>query len=184
MGLREGDVADYDPAADDGFRFEFIPSNSSAFSPKLFQTPVDTPQPKDAGLRRILGRSFLVADIDQTLRRLEALFGWTPGGPVREEKTRGYRCVEMSRNHAHGAALRLVQPFDPDSLVGRDFAAQGPGPYAITIAALDLETLACALIDRGASARRLPAGRWEPEAILPDGALGAPIVLVPDEARR
>jgi hypothetical protein len=184
MGAAAGDIADYDAAADAGLRFEFIPSNSAAFSPELFRAPADKPQPGDAGLRRIRFRSFLVRDLSETLRRLEAVFGWTPDGPVREEAARGYRFAEMSANHLHGAGLRIAEAFDPDTPVGRDFATQGPGPYAITIAAFDLEAMAAALSERGAAFHRLPAGRYEQEAIVLDVALGAPIVLVPDALHR
>ena len=181
MGAVPGDIHDYRPEADLGFRFEFIPSNSVAFSPKLFETPTDTPRPGETGFRRIRHRAFLTADIDATLRGLAENFGWEPGHPVREETDRGYRYVDMSANHAHGAALRLVQAVDPDSAAGRDFAAQGPGPYTITIAALDLEATAADLKTRGTRFKRLEAGRFEPEAIIPNlGEVGVPIVLVPD----
>jgi hypothetical protein len=181
MGAAAGDLADYDPGADGGFRFEFIPSDSPAFSAKLFQPPVDEPRPGELGLRRIRSRAFLVADINATLRRLEAVFDWAPAHPVRDEAQRGYRFVDMSANHAHGAALRLIQPVDADTPTGRDFAAQGPGPYAITLSAFDLEATAADLAARGVPHRRIAPGRWEPEAVIPDAALGAPIALTPDE---
>lgn len=181
MGSAPGDIGDYDPAADDGFRFEFIPSNSVAFSPKLFVKPVDEPRPGEAGFRRIRHRAFLVADLDASLRSLETKFGWAPAGPVQAEAARGYRFADMDRNHDHGAGLRLVQATDPDSAAGRDFAAQGAGPYTITIAAFDLAATADDLKARGTAFRRLDAGHAEPEALIPDlGDVGAPFALVPD----
>jgi hypothetical protein len=180
-GVPEGDLADYDPAADGGFRFTFIPSDCPAFPPEVFRRPHDKPQRGDPGMRRIRARTFLVNDIDESLRRLEAVFGWTPADPVREEPSRGYRFVSMSSNHPHGATLRLIQATNPDTRVGRDFAAQGPGPYVITIVTYDLDAMEAALADRGAPARRLEPGKWDSGAILPDGALGAPFLLVDDE---
>src|SRR5690606_18400920 len=115
------------------FRFEFIPSNSAAFSPRLFETPHDEPRKGEVGFRRIRRRAFLVADLDATLRTLERVFGWEPAHPVREEASRGYRFAVMSLNHPHGAALMLVQPTDPDGLAGRTLATQGPGPWAIFV---------------------------------------------------
>ncbi len=181
MGSAVGDIGDYDPTADDGFRFEFIPSNSVAFSPKLFETPTDTPRPGETGFRRIRHRAFLVADLDASLRALETKFGWSPAGAVRDEPGRGYRFADMSANHGHGAGLRLVQAADPDSATGRDFAAQGPGPYTITIAAYDLAATAADLEARGTAFTRLAASAGEPEALVPDlGEVGAPFVIVPD----
>jgi hypothetical protein len=181
LGSPEGDVGDYDPSVDGGFRFEFIPSDSEAFTPKLFQHPVDEPRPGETGFRRIKHRAFLVADIDASLRRLETLFGWDAAGAVRDEPGRGYRFVEMSANFTHGAVLKLVQPTDPDGRAARDLKAEGPGPYTIGIAAYDLAATAADLTDRGVTFDRLPAGSAEPETLLitlPD--LGAPIALTPD----
>ena len=182
MGSPPGDLGDYDPEADGGFVFEFIPSDSPAFGPRLFERPTDEPRPGQAGFRRILRRDFLVADLDAKLRRLEDVFGWTPAGPVRDEPSRGYRFATMAANHAHGATLGLVQPTDPDSLAGRTLAEQGEGPWAITIAAYDLEATFADVEARGVAVRRLPAGAFEPEALIPSLSpeLNAPIVIVPD----
>lgn len=182
MGSPPGDLGDYDPDADGGFVFEFIPSNSSAFGPKLFERPHDEPRPGATGFRRIRRRAFLVADLDAKLRKLEDVFGWTPARPVRDEPSRGYRFATMAANHAHGAALRLVEPTDPDSLAGRTLADQGEGPWAITIAAYDLEATFADLEARGVAVRRLPAGAFEPEALIPSLSpeLSAPIEIVPD----
>ena len=181
LGSPEGDLGEYDPSADGGFRFEFIPSDSEAFTPKLFQTPVNEPRPGQTGFRRIKHRAFLVADIDATLRQLETAFGWASAGPVQSEPGRGYRFVDMSANYTHGAVLRLVQPTDPDGRAGRDLRAEGPGPYTIGIAAYDLEATAADLSARGAAFESLAPGAAEPEALLlslPD--LGAPVALIPD----
>jgi hypothetical protein len=180
MGAADGDLGDYDRTADAGLMFEFIPSDSSAFSPKLFQPVVDEPRPGETGFRRIRSRAFLTADLDADLRHLETVFGWSPAHAVRDEPERGYRYADMSANHAHGATLRLVQATNPDGKAGRDFAAQGAGPYTITIAAYDLDATAADLTERGLAHHRMPSGRWEPEALIPDADLGAPIAIVPD----
>jgi hypothetical protein len=182
MGAGVGDLGDYDPAADGGFRFEFIPSNSSAFSPRLFETPQDEPRKGEVGFRRIRRRAFLVADLDAALSTLERVFGWEPAHPVREEPSRGYRFAVMSLNHPHGAALMLVQPTDAHGVAGRALATQGPGPWAIVVAAFDLEATFADLTARGAPVRRLPAGAYEPEALVPQlsPTLDAPIIITPD----
>jgi len=183
LGVPVGHVGDYDPdAGDGGFRFEFLPSNSSAFSPKLFQRPEDEPRPGEAGFRRIRHRAFLVGDIDASLATLERVFGWEPAHAVTDEPSRGYRFVDMSANHGHGATLRLVQATDPDSAAGRTFAAEGPGAWTITVAAYDLDATAADLAARGTAFRRLAPGKAEPEALVPDltGGLQGAITLVPD----
>jgi hypothetical protein len=181
LGSPADDLGDYDPSADGGFRFEFIPSQSEAFTPKLFQHPVDEPRPGQAGFRRIKHRAFLVEDLDASLRKLDATFGWEPAGPVRDEPGRGYRFALMSANFAHGAVLKLVQPTDPDAGAARDLEAQGPGPYTIGISVYDIEATAADLAARGVAFERLAAGAAEPETLslnLPD--VGAPLALIPD----
>jgi hypothetical protein len=180
MGAAPGDLADYDPAADAGFRFEFIPSQSSAFAPRLFLPPQDQPRPGEAGFRRIRSRAFLVSDIDASLRHLERLFGWEPAFPVWDEPGLGYRFVDMSANHGHGATLRLVAPTDPDSRAGRDLVRHGPGPYVITIAAFDLAAAEADLRARGAPIERIAAGRHEPERLYLELQPGAPFAFTPD----
>ena len=182
LGSPPGDLGKYDRAADGGFVFEFIPSNSSAFAPGLFAAPQDEPKLGQAGYRRIVHRSFVVADLDAKLRLLADVLGWLPAHEVRDEPSRGYRFVTMTANHAHGAALRIVQPTSADSTAGRTLASQGEGPWAITLSAYDLSVTVADLRARGVHVDEFPAGQFEPEALVPhlSSEIDAPFVIVPD----
>ena len=158
MGAAPGDLGHYTAAADCGLRIEFIPSDSNAFSPKLFVTPVDEPRPGEVGYRRIIARDYGVADLDAALAHMDRVFGWDAAHGVRDVPERGYRYATMAANHAHGAALRLVE---------QTGGGAGPGPLAIVIAAFDLEATAQDLERRGTRFVRLRATAHEPEALVP-----------------
>jgi hypothetical protein len=182
MGIGPHEAADYDAAADGGFRFEFIPSDSPAFPPKAFTRPLDEAKPGEVGMRRIRYRAFLVADLDASLRRLEAVFGWEPAHPVRSEPRHGLRFATMSANQPHGAHLRLIEAMDPDTAVGADYAAQGPGPYTITLSAFDLEASAADLSLRQTAFKRVEPGLYTPGALVPilSPGLGAQFAIIDD----
>jgi hypothetical protein len=167
MGVTQEEQAGYDPMADGGLLLELIPSNSVAFSPKLFVTPPPEPIAPSAGqMIRIIARDYLVADIDRTLRILADNLGWEPEGPV-TRSTRGTHSVAMSRNYGHGAAVRLVQPSHDDGEHGAFFSRWGPGPYTIRIAVWDLGAKADDLARRGTKFARL-AAEDSPERIVVD----------------
>lgn len=164
MGVADGDLARYQPEADGGFMFEFIPGEPPAFSAKQFAGGRDE-NPVAGAYERIHSRAFLVADLDQTLRHLERGFGWTPDQDVHEEA--GYRFAVMSANVAQGARLRLMEARDPDSEIGRDYAQWGKGPYTITIGVHGLAAKADDLRTRGTDFVRHQAGRHNPERLAP-----------------
>jgi hypothetical protein len=181
LGVTAEQPLDYLAETDDGFFVEIIPSDSPAFSPKLFTRPPPVPQdPAPGDMVRILSRAFLVADLDASLRKFERIFDWTPAGPVQDEPGLGYRTVAMSHNYAHGATLRLVQATDPDQPAGRDFARWGAGPHAIRIAVAGLDAKAAQMDAGGVAYARTPAGKGEPERLTPDTAMtgGTPFELV------
>ena len=169
MGVSEADPCDYQPEADAGLIVEVIPSDSSAFSPKLFQTPPPEPVDPEAGqMIRILSRAFLVDDLDATLRILERNLLWEPSGTVVEDRGAGYRFALLSRDYAQGAALKLVEPLDPDRPEGAFLARWGPSPFTIRIAVHDLAAKREDLKARGTAFDERPATAHEPERLAID----------------
>jgi hypothetical protein len=169
MGLSPDDNNAYEPDADAGLVIEVIPSDSPAFSPKLFQVPAPRPEnPTPGQLVRLVSRSFLVDDIEATLNTLSANLLWEPEGEIVDDPEAGYRSVAMSRNYEQGAALRLVQPTDPNCLAGSHHARWGPTPFTIRLAVHDLGAKRADLTSRGTAFTDLTATAHEPERLLVD----------------
>lgn len=181
VGIPNSDHKDYQPDDDCGLMLEFIPFGASAFSVTEVDTAPDLPHPGEVGMRRVQYRDFLVRDVDACVQTLSTNFGWKAAGPVADDPARGHRIVTMSANYRQGARLRLVEPTNPDLQPARDMAAEGPGPYTITIAVFDLEATAADLESRGTPFDRLPATPHAPETlVILDTELGAPFHLIPD----
>ncbi len=174
MGVSEAEPYDYRPEADAGLIVEVIPSDSSAFAPKLFQRPPPEPMDPEPGqMIRILSRVFLVDDLDATLATLERNLLWEPGGPIVEDRESGIRAASLSRNYTQGATLKLVQPLDAGGPEGAFLARWGASPFTIRIAVHDLAARREDLKARGTAFEdRLPTA-FEPERLVIDPAATA-----------
>lgn len=180
LGVTQAEPEAYDPAADGGLLLEVIPSHSAAFAPQLFVTPPPEPvDPRPGQMVRIVSRDFLVADLDAAVATLAENVGWAADGPP-ATTAGGTRTVRMARNHAQGAALRLVQPVPGDGATGAYFARWGAGPYTIRVAVAGLEAKAADLAARGTAFTRLPAdGPWPARlAVDPAATAGMPFEFV------
>jgi hypothetical protein len=181
MGVSEAEPCDYEPEADAGLIVELIPSDSSAFSPKLFRRPPPEPVDPVAGqMIRILSRAFLVDDLDATLRTLERNLLWEPSGAIAEDRDAGYRYALLAHDYAQGATLKLIEPLDPDRPEAAFLARWGPSPFTIRIAVHDLAAKCDDLQARRTAFDERPATAHEPErlAIDPRVTAGMPFELV------
>lgn len=174
MGLSPERENDYEPEADAGLVVEVIPSDSVAFTPKLFQTPAPEPiDPHPGQMIRILSRAFIVDDLDSALRTIEANLLWEAAGPIIEDKKAGYRFAIMSRNYDQGATLKLVQPLDSDNAAGEYYKTWGGGPFTIRVAVHDLAAKREFLKEKGTGFIHLATTGYEPERVLVDSAATA-----------
>ncbi|OLT18638.1 hypothetical protein BJF78_00540 [Pseudonocardia sp. CNS-139] len=120
----------YDADADGGLFLEFVPASAFGFpvpGPDHVPRPVSAEHP----VVRVTRRTMIVADVDRSLKQLEAATGWVPDGPV--ETRDGVRRARLGFAHPRSAALELAQPLDATSTVGAYAAAWGPGPYGIAV---------------------------------------------------
>lgn len=169
IGAAEGDPGDYDRSADAGLIIEVLPSNAPTYFPQFTtKVPPEPENPADGDFIQIVSRAHFTDDLDATLKTLERNLAWEPAGPIIEDRAAGYRFASMSYNYAHGAKLKLVEPLDVDSYVGRYYSAWGPGPYAIRFAVYGLEAKAAELEERGTGFTRLSATKHTPELLAPD----------------
>jgi hypothetical protein len=173
-GVTADEPCRYLPDDDAGLMFEFIPSDSAAFTPKLFQTPAPEPvDPTPGQMIRVLSRAFIVDDIDGALQTLSKNFLWEPEGSVIEDRSAGYRSVVMSRNFVQGAALKLVEPLDAENPVGEYAAKWGSGPFTIRVAVHNLEAKCDDLSLRGTPFVERAPTDYEPARLLIDPAATA-----------
>lgn len=136
----------YRPVVDGGLCLEWHP-----IAP--LQMPVETfadtePQPRDpqpGEMIRIVNRSFLVRDLDETLRLLDTNLDIVSSGPVELFEPEGYRRARITFSVGHSCTLDLIEPVRWNCETGRYLATWGPGPYYIRIAVNGLDAKAADL---------------------------------------
>jgi hypothetical protein len=146
----------YRPVVDGGLCLEWHP-----IAP--LQMPEDTfgditPQPRDpqpGQMIRIVNRSFLVRNLDETLRLLDTNLDIVPSGPVELFEAEGYRRARITFTVGHSATLDLIEPVRWACDTGRYLATWGPGPYYIRIAVNGLDAKAADLEARQTRFRRV-----------------------------
>ncbi|HXY93379.1 MAG TPA: VOC family protein [Acidimicrobiia bacterium] len=145
VGVTPDDPGDYRRDGDGGLRFEFLPTAALRLPGAVFDAPRST-----TGLR---WRTYLVADIHDTLDEIAGAFDWTPEQPVETGRygsrraTLGFRCVNSTQ-------LRLVQPAGATA-DGEALRRYGPGPWSLTLAVDDLDATIDDLRRRGVPVREV-----------------------------
>jgi hypothetical protein len=120
---------------DGGLCIEVMPLAPLQFPAEAFSNP--PPEPRGLGegdMVRVVGRGFLVRDLDDTLERCSANLDFEPSGPVQLLNREGYKVARMGFELATSSTLDIIQPTQWDSLAGRYLHNWGPGPYYIRIA--------------------------------------------------
>jgi hypothetical protein len=128
---------------------EVIDTQALLLPEETFAGDPGAPDDLDPGaFVRIVARGFLVDDLDDALRTLQASLGWEPAAPVATVAGEGCRMARMSFALAQSAALELIEPI-ADGDVARFAEQWGPGPYHVRISVNDLEAKADDLRRRG-----------------------------------
>ena len=164
IGVAPNDLTSYDPSVDYGLMLEFVPTTSK--TPARPRGPAQD-RPDEAPYTRIAARDFIVKSVENTAGFLQDVFGWSAQHQALEEPERGYRFVTLELDDPFGAALRLVQPLATNDAEPLFLADNSPGAGRITIVTADLEGVANALAAQSIDYRLQPAGRHEPETIVP-----------------
>ena len=147
----------YDPAVDGGLCIEIMALEPLQIPAAASDTPppeARDPQPGDLG--RVLSRGFLVRDLDDVLRRLDANLGWQPPAPVEVLACEGVRRARMGFQMSHSATLDLIEPTTWDGYAGRYLHNWGPGPFYIRLSAHGLEAKAADLRRRNTAFTLVP----------------------------
>lgn len=125
----------YEPSVDGGLCIEVMETGPLQLPAETFANPPPEPQGlADGDMVRVVGRGYLVRDLDDTLRRLSANMNFEPTAPVKSLDGEGYRVARMGFDLATSSTLDVIQPTRWNSLSGRYLHNWGPGPYYIRIA--------------------------------------------------
>jgi hypothetical protein len=140
------DGAIYDPSYDAGLAIEILPVGPFG---AVYKDPTSAQTARTAGgLVRVESRSFLVRDLDSSLRALSLYLDLEADGPVELIADDGYRRARMRLGLTTGCALELVEPVDWSSPAGRYLATWGPGPWTTRLTVDDLDSTRNALLER------------------------------------
>lgn len=122
----------YEPSVDGGLCIEVIPLEAIQLPPEALQTPPPEPRdPKEGDLVRVVGRGYIVRDLDDTLRRLSANLDLEPASGVFTLAREGYKVARIGFNLSSSATLDVIEPTRWDSELGRYLHNSGPGAHYI-----------------------------------------------------
>jgi hypothetical protein len=139
----------YRPVVDGGLCLEWHPIAPLRMPDETFAP--EPPEPRglaEGDMVRIVARSFLVRDLDETLRLLSANLDIEPQGPVELFADEGVRRARVGFTVSHSATIDLIEPVRWNCEAGRYLATWGPGPYYIRIAVHGLDAKAADLAAR------------------------------------
>ncbi len=133
------------------------------------------PELSDGLITRVLARSYLVPDIDQTLHQLHEILAWEEAArsPSDNDDVR-FAVLQPGLNTS--AALELIQPRTTTGRHGEFFARWGPGPHAIRFGVHGLDAKAQDLRQRGTGYQECGTPAGERVLLLDESLLDGVIV--------
>jgi hypothetical protein len=134
----------YDPASDGHLYLEIISWEGTIVAER---TPIPLEVPA-GGITRVVARSHLVPDLDESLARLVEILDWSEAEQPPSQRD-GVRYAVLHPAMETSAALELVEAPNPSNRCGAFFARWGPGPYAMRLGVRGLDAKARDLGDRG-----------------------------------
>jgi hypothetical protein len=138
----------YDASWDAGLCVEVLPMWPLQMPDAVSAAP-DPVDPLPGSLVRVVGKEFLVRDLNEAVRALSSNLGWEPVGPTESFPVEGFRRARFGFNFPHSAVVDMIEPTRWDSPCGRYLHSWGPGPYTIRIAVHRLDAKLDDLADRG-----------------------------------
>jgi hypothetical protein len=147
LGWTADDPGAYRPDVDGGLMFEICETDSLMQGPPLWEARPDPVLPPGSMIR-VVRRSWIVEDLDDSLASMERNLGWRARlGP---EIDRGVGCRRAVFGFAHprSAELELLEPVAPGE-VRDSLETWGPGAWTIGIGVNDVVAKAEDLRHRG-----------------------------------
>jgi hypothetical protein len=162
----------YQPSVDGGLMFEICETGALLQGPRLWDLGSDPDLPPGSMIR-VLRRSWIVRDLDQTLSALEQNLGWATAGEPALDGATGCRRAVMGFHHSRSAELELLEPVGAGA-VAASLEAFGPGAWVIRIGVNDVRAKAADLRKRGTAFDWEDEGGTAPVLGVDTGSLGVP----------
>lgn len=147
LGWTGEDPGAYRPEGDGGLMLEICETDSLLQGPALWDDQPDPELPAGAMIR-VLRRSWIVEDLDDTLAALARNLAWLPQDAPMLDRRIGCRRAVMRFAHPRSAELELLEPVAPGEAL-ESLSAWGPGAWKIRIGVNDVAAKAEDLDRRG-----------------------------------
>jgi hypothetical protein len=136
----------FDPSVDGGLYIEATKLSHLGLSEEALTATADIPpdSQRDAMIR-VVGREYLVDDLDAVLSALQRNLRWEPSSITEEE---GFRRAVMPFSAPRSAQLELLQPTGRGR-VADAYEELGPGAWTVRISVADVAAKAKDLAERG-----------------------------------
>ena len=172
LGWTADDVGAYRPDVDGGLMFEICETESLLQGPALWDPQPDPGLPRGSMIR-VLRRSWIVEDLQDSLALIDRNLGWRPRlGPDTDPAT-GCRRAVFDFVHPRSAELELLEPVAAGE-VRESLDAWGPGSWRIRIGVNDLVAKAADLRHRGTGFESYESAADGTLLRVDTGAMGAP----------
>ena len=161
----------YDPGVDGHLFMEIISWEGTTLARR------DTiPQElSDGSITRVVARSYLVGDIDQTLTQLHQILQWDQASQRPSSSESGWYAT-LQPLMPTSAALELIQPEGTGGRHGEFFSRWGVGPHAIRFGVRGLDAKALDLGRRGTGFTRSDTPGGDPVLLVDESELDGIIV--------
>jgi hypothetical protein len=166
VGRSVGTGYHYDPSFDSGLMIELVPTAVLRLRPAVGVTPSTL---AEGDIVRVAARSFIVDDVDQSVRTLSSTLDWRPSD-VGFSETDNCRVITFAGEVPASAKLELIQPNDDDSPAACHHRRFGGGAYRITFAVKGLAAATRKLDAQGLSYAIDEAPNGEPVRVRIDPA--------------
>ncbi len=172
LGWTADDVGAYRPDVDGGLMFEICETGSLLQGPALWDWQPDPVVPPGSMIR-VVRRSWIVEDLQDSLVLIDRNLGWRPGvGPETDQAT-GCRRAVFDFVHPRSAELELLEPVAAGE-VRESLDAWGAGSWTIRIGVNDLAAKAADLRHRGTAFESYDSAANGAVLRVNTGAMGAP----------
>jgi hypothetical protein len=147
LGWTQDDLGAYRPDVDGGLMFEICETGALMQGAAFWETQPD-PELPAGSMIRVVQRSWIVENLEQTLRAIERNLGWRPRvGPETDDRIGCARAI-FGFAHPRSAELELLEPVAPGE-VRESLNTWGPGSWSIRIGVNDVAAKADDLRRRG-----------------------------------
>jgi hypothetical protein len=172
LGWTGADPGRYEPDVDGGLMLEICETGALMQGAQLWD-PVPALDLPPGSMVRVLRRSWIVEDLDQSLAALDRNLALVPRFGPDVDRGGAWRSARFDFAHSRSAELEVLEPIGPGE-VRDSLETWGPGAWVIRIGVTDLEAKAEDLDRRGTSYERRREEATAETLWVDTGPLGMP----------